>query len=45
MSAAGLGDCGPGEAEIQRMSLEMEAQLLAVREFESVWSGDAAGYL
>jgi hypothetical protein len=36
MSAAGLGDCGLGEAEIQRLSLEMEAQLLAVREFEAV---------
>jgi hypothetical protein len=28
MSAAGLGDRGLGEAEIQRLSLEMEAQLL-----------------
>jgi flagella basal body P-ring formation protein FlgA len=36
LGAAGLGDCGLCEAEIQRLSLEMEAQLLAVQEFEAV---------
>lgn len=33
---AELGDSGLSEAEMERMSREMDAQLLAVREFEEV---------
>jgi hypothetical protein len=36
MNGAELGDSGLSEADMQRMSLEMETQLLAVREFEAV---------
>jgi hypothetical protein len=36
MNGAELGNSGLSEADMQRMSLEMETQLLAVREFEAV---------